>query len=295
VIRARELISAIHPAGSRRKATVVLKAYFDDSGSHDQAKITSMGGFIGDVDMWEQFDDHWKPLLVAPDQAPLSEFKMYDCVHGFNEFSAPLWGFADRLRLAGKMVDVIVDTETLAIGSSVIRAHFDPLLASDWFRHKVPRSYYLCFEYCIQAAVNWTRRYNVAFGRDERVALVFDEQTEFAPLAHELYDEYKKSDKYGDRLISISFVSSKDLCPLQAADLLAYGTYDLSMRRYYPEMTRSDFPVGPVFDRMMNEGVAKAGGIYDEESLHRLVLRMIEADTDLLEKERQKANILWPK
>lgn len=288
MISARELISAIRPPGSHRKVTAVLKAYFDDSSSHDQAKVISLAGFIGDMEMWKQFDDHWKPLLIAPDNTSISEYKTYDCVHGFNEFSPPRWSFADRLALTGKLVDVLVDTNALAIGSSVVREHFDPLLQSDWFRHKAPHAYYLCFQYCIQAAVNWTRRYNAHSGLDEKVALVFDVQTTFARVMADLYLDYERSEIWGDRLVSVSFASSKDFCPLQAADLLAYGTYDLTMRRYYPELKRTDFPVGPVFDRMMDEGIARAGGVYDDEALHGLVTNMIETETALLEKEKRR-------
>jgi hypothetical protein len=229
--------------------------------------------------MWKQFDNYWKPLLVARDGTKLSEFKMYDCVHGVKEFSPPRWEFADRLALAGKLVDVIVASNALAIGSSVVRDHFDPLLASDWFRHKTPNAYCFCFEFCIQAAVNWTRRYNDASGLKEKVALVFDDQPTFAPAMHELYLQYEKSKQWGDALVSIDLASGKDLCPLQAADLLAYGTSDLGTRTYYPAMERSGFPVGPVFDRMM-EGVAGAGGVYDSESLHYLVKHMIDTDAN---------------
>ncbi len=146
----------------------------------------------------------------------------------------------------------------LAIGSSVVRAHFDPLLENEWFRGKVRHSFYLCFEYCVQAAVNWTKRYNAANGTKERIALVFDEQSEFSPRAHELYNAYKRNGKYRDWLVSICFASSKEFYPLQAADFLAYCTYDMSVRKYYPELDHRYFPVGPVFDRMMNEEIASS-------------------------------------
>jgi len=287
VLSAQELISVLHPKSDRRKITVVLKAYFDDSGTHQQSEITSVAGFIGDIDAWSVFDGQWKPLLVAPDGTKLSEFKMYDCVHGEKEFSAPCWNFADRLALTGKLVDVIAETNIMAIGSSVVRKHFDPLLAHEWFRHKAPHAYYLCFQYCIQAAVNWTRRYNGQFGKDERVALVFDEQGTFGKISYDLYLDYKNSERWGDQLVSISFASSKDFSPLQASDLLAYGTNDLTLNKYYPNIRRPDFPIGRVFDRMMEGQIARAGGIYDDEALLGLVKDMIEHETALLEKEKQ--------
>ena len=74
----------------------MLKAYFDDSGTHAQSKMVAIAGFIGDATVWDSFDANWEPILTAPDKSTrLSEFKMYDCVHGVEEFSPPLWGFAD--------------------------------------------------------------------------------------------------------------------------------------------------------------------------------------------------------
>ena len=171
---ARQFISAIHPKDSLAKITFMLKAYFDESGIDDRPKVLAVAGFIADVDVWADFEAKWKSALVTPKHDPLTEFKTYDCVHGVGEFSPPSWSFADRLALAGKLVDIISETDLLAIGSCVVKEHLRPLLDVDYFREKVSHPYYLCFEHCIQMAINWTRKYSRAAGRKERVALVFD-------------------------------------------------------------------------------------------------------------------------
>jgi hypothetical protein len=284
VISARELLSAIHPFGSRRKATLVLRAYFDDSGSHDQAKIISLAGFLGDDKVWSDFDHTWAPLLVMPNGGALTEFKTYDCVHGTGEFSPPVWNFAERLALAGRAVDVLIKSEAFAIGSSIVRKHFEERWISGYLSSKCNHPYYLCFEHCVQMAVHATKSWSEHTGSKETVALVFDEQGEFSNLAKQFYDNYKRDGRYKDWLVSLTFAPSNEFMPLQAADLLAYGTNDLVSQRYYPSV-RHDFPVGPVFDRLIHD-VANTGGGYDAEALDKLIEHMIQVDEAMIAEEK---------
>ncbi len=274
----------------------MLTAYFDDSGTHAGARVIGAAGFIGECTIWSDIDKKWKPLLVSPHGHTISEFKMYDCVHGTGEFSRPEWGFADRLHTAGKVVDILSadEADVMAIGSTVHTGHIAPLMKFEWFSEKLHNhTYYLCFEHCLQMAVNWTKRRCDATGVKEGLAIIFDEQGEFTDLAHAIYKEYKKSSIWGEWLISYTEASSKDFTPLQAADFLAYSTVDMNMRRYYPDNKRPDFPVGPVFDRLL-ETVARAGGVYDDDSLPGLVRHMIEVDEAKLEevkKEEEKRRL----
>jgi len=285
-----DFISVVHPRTARAKVIVMLKAFFDESGIDERPKVLAIAGFIADVDVWADFTGKWASALTTPKHEPMTEFKTYDCVHGVGEFSVPRWSFADRLAVAGGLVNIIADTDMMAIGSCVVKEQLKPWLEIDYFRDKVSHPYYLCFEHCIQMAINWTRKYSQAAGRKERVTLVFDENEEFSIEAGKAYNNYKNSQEWGDDVISMSFLSSKASPALQAADLIAYGTSNLALKKYYPDLAGPDFPIGPVFDRMISE-VARAGGTYDEESLSGLVNHMIEVDTARLDAARNKINV----
>ena len=52
----RDLVGVALPTGHRDGIFVMLRAYFDDSGTHGGSPVTGMGGLIGTVAQWEKFE-----------------------------------------------------------------------------------------------------------------------------------------------------------------------------------------------------------------------------------------------
>ena len=61
----------------------MLKAYFEDAGTHDGAPVAVMGGLIGTVEQWDELEKRWDRQLVDPlpevGKSRLSAFHMADC------------------------------------------------------------------------------------------------------------------------------------------------------------------------------------------------------------------------
>lgn len=66
----------------------MLRAYFDDSGTHADSEVVAIGGLIGTVDQWNEFDRKWKALLAAPlpSKPPLRMFHLSHCNAANGEF-----------------------------------------------------------------------------------------------------------------------------------------------------------------------------------------------------------------
>ena len=55
----RELATAILPTGHREGFLMLIRAYFDDSGTHANSDVVVLGGLLGSVDQWTQFETAW--------------------------------------------------------------------------------------------------------------------------------------------------------------------------------------------------------------------------------------------
>jgi hypothetical protein len=152
-----EIIRAVHPPSDRAKFTAVFKAYFDDSGVHEGAKVISLSGFIADASVWDEFDREWKKALTLTPHPPLPEFHMSPCANHTEEFED--WSFPDRLMLVGNLIAVLKKVNVLALGSAIVTEHFREYAnADEWLKVKLGHPYHFCFEHCIQQALTWAGR-----------------------------------------------------------------------------------------------------------------------------------------
>jgi len=262
-------------------------AYVDDSGTHEGAKILALCGFLADANVWEGLDEAWKGVLAKPEwPTRVTEFHSFDCVHGEGEFGPP-WTYALRLALYGDLVNVLLGHNLRAIGSAVVPLHFCSISIEDLEILKSERMgtpLEFTFHLLMQQIIHRGYEYWPA----EEVGVVFDNSNrEVETIFRELYVAYRDNFELGEMLMrSPGFLSGKDSTPLQAADLLAYGTYQVTAENYFPADLEPSFPVIPPFMRML-EGVAHGGGIYDGGALGRLLNRIRSGDPALIGNKRK--------
>jgi hypothetical protein len=247
----------------------MLMGYFDGSGSHADSKVLTLCGFLGELDSWLNFADSWNAVLDKPEwpNRP-KELHMYDCAHALEDFEG--WSYAQRLALVGDCVDVVIQSGIFAVGSGAFTDIFSRLDSNDKLLLQSERlgdRYDLVFQYCVQQVAHWTK----TLWDGEKVGMIFD--TENKPQAAEylkLHAHYRASDRFGPYLAGAGFESSVDMLPVQAADLLAYGTYQWALKQRFPLLGEPDFSSIPAFLRMITS-MSADGGIYTVESLRTLL------------------------
>ena len=255
----------------------MLFACLDGSGTHAKSPVVAISGFIADEPTWIEFHDKWYEVLNDPKRPnPLNEFHMVDCVHADHEFTG--WSFAERLILYGDLCQLISASRVIPIGSSVVAdafVHISPqelaLLSLPTNRLGTPLD--ICFHGIIQQLIH---RVNT-IGNGETLSIVFDNEPKnreenFTDFCQKYASEYF----LGDLFYGYSFADSKKLAPLQAADLLAYGTNQLAHFWAKPPTSEPYFPVIPPLWKMLIALASEAetspyGTVFGKDELKNLV------------------------
>jgi hypothetical protein len=255
------------------RVTAVIFGYCDGSGTHKGSKVLCVAGFIGDKDAWIDFDERWNRVLDKLEwPSRIRAFGSFDCPHHAEEFRD--WPFAERLALFGDLVNVILDSPKLyAVASSNIVDHFSELPPADFDLLKsesLGTALEIVCQHLFQRIISRTRE---RYSESESCALTFDiEPNPAAEKYFAIYNEHTNRYLHKDDLATskLLFMSRHDFPPLQAADLLAYTTYQWEMETYYPKNAEPCFPIIPAFLRMVR-GIEPDGGRYNLEGLQGLV------------------------
>src|SRR5271166_218338 len=103
----------------------MLKAYFDDSGTHDDSCFVLLGGLYAYEAKWRAFDADWRAKLAdpLPGKPPLRRFHMTECQGRRGEFER--YGRADSDALIHDFRDIIIRHQIFGYCCGVARADWD--------------------------------------------------------------------------------------------------------------------------------------------------------------------------
>jgi hypothetical protein len=242
---------------------MVLAGYFDDS-RHEQGSIYCVGGYLGEKEVLDRkLEPPWRDAINS---APykISEFKTSDCRQRQGEFTDERgWTANQRNDLVIKLVDILCDhiPKNNIIGYSTVVlmppnfqrlfqefGNLLPYTETDMRRSFESIAYGFCFVDILRFSYEDIASHSGFYTRELRT--VFDSQNAFA-FAMKAYDHIIRN--YPQLIISKTFrrpvpEDSKNLCALQAADLLAYETgKEVRSRIYEPER-----PVSKALQRLVN-------------------------------------------
>jgi hypothetical protein len=205
----------------------LLRAYFDESGTHGDARVTGVAGFIGPAEEWTQLEDKWQEELArfAKDTGhDIKDFHAYECENG-QEY----WFGIDRsIREAyyQRLARVLVQyNKIMGVSFSIENDQWNAY-ASPEFKDRYRSPYQLCAESCFQQVASYST--NRAAG--STVALVFAEHPTYSKNIEEVFSYYM-SNKVWSNIKSFTTSSPKDCTPLQSADMMSYESY-----RYWDEI-----------------------------------------------------------
>jgi hypothetical protein len=189
----------------------VLKAYLDESGTHDESPVLTVAGYLARPRRWQAWTKKWNAA-----KRPVKIYHAADAANLHGEFEG--WSHDQVAELAKKLLPTIVDAELRGI---VIGIHMDEFRKAMAGRNDLleifPSPYAACFQWLAQIIMNLQAH----IGSNERIAFIH-ECNDFRRAALESFGWIKRYGNPQASIISLSFADKADAVPLQAADILAY-------------------------------------------------------------------------
>jgi hypothetical protein len=249
----------LHARGNPWKALVLLRAYFDESGTHAGAAATVIGGYVGTAEAWASVETKWSGIL-DPHRPKVTWFHMTDCIGKKNQFAdmdSVVCGVLQRA-LAKVLKESEVEPIYMGVDSGVYEAATSPE-----FRRKFPKPYDYCFFNIVRHLDYWSR----SDANGTPVAMLFgvtDEYNDRSKQALEAWSRYRMFPTLGP----IAFDYPWRCVPIQPADMLVHELA-ASWDKWAHSPTPGQIEITPILAAMVKKPVL--GGFAGEEALRKHV------------------------
>jgi hypothetical protein len=266
-----ELADWLHPRDSIRKALAMLRAYFDESGIHAEAYVTSIAGYVATKRAWEAVEIEWdKEMSYYRERTRIRTFHLTDCLAGEGEFLG-LEEFY-RLAITKQLSEILSRHDVWPIWASVIVDDWHDVISED-FRVRYPKPFDLCFEYAVIELWKWSRRE----ANGEKVALMFAHQKEYRAGMDAVDRAFRQSAAYEEILGPLAFDWPKNVIPLQSADILAHEVSEKWRHQCYEGPTLGTMGHRRLLSNAVQaHGLPGTGGCFDRSALLNAIRRFRE-------------------
>jgi hypothetical protein len=204
--------------GMDKGLPVMLRAFFDDSGTHRQSDVALIGGLIGTREQWEKFEEQWAAKLIAPllGKPALRRFHLSEC-------NACDGDFADYSRAESDAVihdfrQIIIDAKLISIASAVDRRTWNEFITGD-LQERFGDPVAACVERCLGECMAVADPHP----EGDAVSIWFDRSVK-SPRIRDIADRFMHP-LFRPRISTVQFGSVTDLLPLQGADIVATESY----------------------------------------------------------------------
>jgi hypothetical protein len=205
----------------------IMKAFFDETGTHKASPITGIGGFVGSAKSWSVLEPKWQSVLNEFKDKGVDWFHMSEAAARTGQFKL----------IDAPGIDYLIGQLARHLGEQDLTAFFSAVLTDHWaviqdpqFLARFPTALDLCFENLVQHLWKW----GAANAVGEKIVPMFAYSREFSQRQGKLLDLYGVHDWYRQVLGPIAFGYPQDVIPLQAADLLAHQMNWDAEKRFKP-------------------------------------------------------------
>ena len=173
-IPTRELFELLIPASCKNGWLAMLKANFDDSGTHGSSEVVIVAGIMGTESELRTLENLWREHLVRPlcgTKPPIQEFHAAECADSRGEFAG--WKRTETDYFRHQLREVIIKSHVSGYGFACVRKDWDDEIQGDL--RKVfgdPEGY--AITNCFVRALRWANNFTF----DQEISFVFDKKPE---------------------------------------------------------------------------------------------------------------------
>ncbi len=219
-----ELTVALYNRWEPEAVFVIIKGYFDESGTHAGSPVMTFGCFVAPATRWNGFNVKWRRLLS---DNGLNFYHTRRFIHGNGEFHG--WSDARCLTFVDRMATVLAEHVTFGLSLALREADYRQHYRRDGAPQgaRLDSMYGLCFRYCLHVIIQRCRE---AFPTDEtKIAFVLESghnnTGDAKRIFHEIKNDPKETPNLFQVLRSIAFMDKKKVPALQAADGMATNAF----------------------------------------------------------------------
>ena len=203
-----------------KRLFVILTIYIDESGTHG-APIMIMGGLVGRLGQWVDFDKKWLRVLK---REGLTHFHGKDVLHRSGELRG--WGVDRRDKFVDKMA--AITEKNVLFGFSIKldqKTYKETYIKDRSGRIHFDSAYGLCLRSALQWLPQWIQE--VVKKDDLELNFVLEEGHINAGDATRIFNEIKKFGPIEIRRLlgTLSFGAKVKVRPLQGADSVSYVAF----------------------------------------------------------------------
>jgi len=217
--------------------TLMMEAYFDESGTHQGSPVMCVAGYLFDSDQCKRLTEDWSQTLRSNG---LAYFRMSECANGTGEFkNLPM---AQRIEVERKLINHIKTRMTHGFAVSMVEQELVEM-APPGFIQVFGSAYTACTMIALASVGYWaTERAYKGY-----IAYFFESgHADMGEAAKRLFmvkgiKSHREQYRYG----SHTFADKKAVPALQAADLLAWQWRKLFISQTDPKrrLPRADLTV----------------------------------------------------
>lgn len=216
----KDLMSGTSPLGTGILA--MLKAYYDDSGTHDGSLVVSVAGYVGEDDQWTEFQRNWNDILIQfnhDNACDVTHMHIADLIGGFGKQYKGL-DETKRVALLSSLCTLARVRSIRGIGSFIMTSDYTEILGHVDDR---PPGCPAPFTLCAEGAFLMTKGWALKAGRKDSIGYFIEKGTKHRG---EILSGFDRAQKANDLGASFRFDTlaqgPKEIVGLQLADVYVW-------------------------------------------------------------------------